>query len=212
MEIGIIRNREYANPKKKKRYERVADNFKEAKKYIAEIGKKLKYTDDYLIILYVLKDEFDKVSPFMPNIYDRKLDIMDSWLIFFDTRGLIVYEDLQNELERIIRDPFAYKADEINVGDYVYSERDNKYFIVGARLKDGESYASYMCFDGTDEAFEEGMDGGIPLKYIHKVPDYEVEQLNLKRLQELEDAFQVFGHSDDYYNLIDKFKKESPWL
>ncbi len=205
MEIGIERNCRWAKPKK---YETVVNSYEEAKKCIEKLGKKLKYTDEYLIKLYILKDEFNKVSPFVPNTGDRKLNVMESWLIVFDTRGLIVYEDLQNERERIILDPFIYKADEIKVGDYVYSERDRQYFIVGINLKEG---ADYWCFNGTDEAFERGLDG-IPLKYIHKVPDYEVDQLNLKRLQELEDAFQVFGHSDDYYNLIDKFKKESPWL
>lgn len=205
MEIRLERNRKWLDHKK---YRKVVNSYEEVKKCIAKLGKKLKYIDEYLIVLYISRDEFDKISPFVPNTGDRKLDVMESWLIVFDTRGLIVYEDLQNERERIILDPFIYKANEIKVGDYVYSERDRQYFIVGINLKEG---ADYWCFNGTDEAFDEDI-AGIPLKYIHKVPDYEVEQLNLKRLQELEDAFQVFGHSDDYYNLIDKFKKESPWL
>ena len=205
MEIGIERNCRWAKPKK---YEKIVNSYEEAKKCIAKLGKKLKYTDEYWIKLYILKEEFNKVAPFVPNTFDRKLDVMESWLIVLDTRGLIIFEDLQNEIERIIFDPFIYKADEIKVGDYVYSEKDNRYFIVGADLKKG---SDYRCFDGAEEADEWGIDG-IPLKYIHKVSDYEVEQLNLKRLQEIMDTFYKFGHSEEYYNLIDKFKKESPWL
>ena len=68
------------------------------------------------------------------------------------------------------------------------------------------------CLFGINEPFEEQFDGQIPLKYIHKVSDFEINQLKLYRLKSLYKYLQDHGDSDEYYEMLETYHKESPWL
>lgn len=157
--------------------------------------------EDLIGILYLEKDEFDKIpSDSLPKIEDRNLDLKDWWYIYLNMNGLVLFEVLDGSNGRTILDPFSSKLNDIAVGDVVFYYPSNRYFLVTKDIKkfglNGNSlYGSSPLYEGV-------FDYVIPSYMIRKATDYEIQSLNLKG------RFKLLLDGNQHDNIINKY----PWL
>lgn len=146
-------------------------NYDEIKFEIEMLCYRFKGNNKYCIHVSIDKDEFRKVPDYewMSSIY--YFDNKKEWHRYYDTFGCIILEILESEDGKdVVIDPFL--GNEIfEDGDIVFFECDNSFHFI--KRDENEE----LCLSNSN--WNKRWFGKMPpLRYIHKVSEYYLEQLS----------------------------------
>lgn len=205
MNLLIFPNAEHISQKRTFEYQ--PKDLDEAKSIIDKIGELLEYSDDYTAVIYAENEEFYKLVNNVPFEFIRDYDALN-WRLFFTLKGMLIYEIMDTDDERIIIDPFMPIRD-LKKKDIVFSTISNRYFLI---INDLDCPNNMFSLFGTAEIYDSNFDYCIPSYYLRKIDAVEESRLGLIKLfYTLYKNYEELD-SDEYdeflYDICEKYK----WL
>ena len=190
--------------------------YSEATKIVDKLVHMLTGEPALEIYIYINSDDDGFISDELKNEIIKKQSAVEHIEVFcrsYDTYGVLLADDIQgyDSNNKYIREIIDYMADEkgseLKVGDIVFCECDRNFHIVRS-MDDGCPSLS----DFTTEL--EQVCSYMPLRFLHKVPKYIINEMGLNILYECEKIVQDSAPTYDYdlSEIYHKYKDTHPWL
>lgn len=198
-------------------YQDSIDSYEDAIKCIERMGNILGYSEDYIAIVSVKAESFDKIPLIHDNyLNDRNFDNASEWHIAMNLFCIPFYEVIEyngSAVDSII-DRFKFKGKDLQKGDIVYNFPNRKYFMVRQSILYSDANSPLALF-GTEKAYESEFNT-LPLYYMRKASEYEIETLGLReKFDHLYSKYKEAKKEENpalYYDELEKYKEQYPWL